>query len=66
MSLPDENLVVCQNCKYCEWETWECRRHPPVYLDRHTRGFPKVQAGDWCGDFANYYSGEKGVKPMVS
>ena len=58
-------LDAIASCNRCEWFEWmdgksECRRHAPRAI---TKGgellnvWPKVQAGDWCGEFSQTWAG---------
>lgn len=47
----------CEQCRFSapvessRWTGFECRRNPPVQLNRPVAEWPRVAADSWCGEF---------------
>ena len=57
-----EGIASCNRCEWFEWfeDRSECRRHAPrsvMKLGELVHVWPKVQRGDWCGEFSQTWHG---------
>lgn len=60
---------TCESCRYgapvesTRWTGLECRREPPVQLNRPGAEWPHVSADGWCGEFVAAEA--KAERPVV-
>ena len=53
--MPDrltQAVKKCEDCRFYQQEFSRCHRYPPTLGDRRLAYWPKVQATDWCGEWA--------------
>ncbi|MCE9564169.1 MAG: hypothetical protein K8U57_19170 [Planctomycetes bacterium] len=62
MDAEHERAERCENCRFWESGSKQCRRHAPVVLSLELGGWPQTQSTGWCGEWC----GRRDVPPPTT